>query len=52
MKCHFCDKKVSKGNVLKKLQVLIKPYLASNKTEEVSVELCDNCIKRIKGETI
>jgi len=52
MKCHFCDKKVSRGNSLKKLEVLIKPHLNSNKVEEVTVELCNNCIKRIKGETL
>jgi hypothetical protein len=47
MKCNFCDKKVSN---VKKLEVLIKPHLNSDRTETVVVELCINCIKRIKGE--
>jgi hypothetical protein len=51
MKCHFCDKKVSKKteDSLRKLEVLISKDLKSNLVESVIVELCNNCILKIKG---
>jgi PBP1b-binding outer membrane lipoprotein LpoB len=57
MKCNFCDTVFSDAefkevddDFLTSVEVLISKDLKTHVFEKVTVDLCDNCIKRIKGE--